>query len=59
MDCLTFGHLLLQYLQEDVLENVLNMDEVGVVSVDELVKTLKLLEQRINQSIDLSNEEKK
>lgn len=42
-DCLTFGDLLVQSLQEDVLINVLNMDEVGVVDVNELFQTLKLL----------------
>lgn len=39
----TFGDLLVQSLQEDALINILDMDEVGVVGIDERFKTLKLL----------------
>lgn len=39
----TFGDLLVQSLKENALINILNMDEVGVVRIDELFKTLKFL----------------
>lgn len=39
----TFVDLLVQYLQEDALINVLHMDEVGVVGFNGLLQTLKLL----------------
>lgn len=42
-DTLTFGHLLVQSLLEDVLVNVLDVDEVGVVGVDKLFEILDLL----------------
>lgn len=46
MQRLTFRDLLVQSLQEDALVNVVNMDEVGVVGVAELFKTLKLLNRQ-------------
>lgn len=42
-DTLTFGHLLVQSLLEDVLVNILDVDEVGVVGVDKLFEILDLL----------------
>lgn len=42
---LTSGHLLVQRLLEDVLVNVLDVDEVGVVGVEELFQTPDLLHE--------------
>jgi len=39
----TFRNLLVQNLQENALIDVLHMEEAGVVGVDGLLETLKLL----------------
>lgn len=51
-DC-TFGDLLVQSLEEDALINVLHMDEVGVIGVDGLIESLKLLQRERDMWVKL------